>query len=98
MYNGKRISLGVRPEDLGLKGRTQISDTGNNTIKATIEVVEPLGAETIIIASVEGDQNIVARIEPHAGVRPGNQVELLANSNKIQAFDLDGEELNIRYK
>ena len=95
-YNGKRVYVGIRPEDLGIKGTTAIADTGNNTINATVEVVEPLGAETIIIASVEGDQSIVARVEPHAGVRAGEAVQLLADTSKLHAFDLD-QENNIRY-
>jgi multiple sugar transport system ATP-binding protein len=94
-YNGKKVYLGVRPEDLGLKGQTDIPDTGNS-IKATIEVVEPLGAETVIIASVDGDQNLVARLDARAMLKAGDQVELLANPAKLQAFDLDNE-LNIRY-
>jgi multiple sugar transport system ATP-binding protein len=94
-YNGKKVYLGVRPEDLGLKGQTDIPDTGN-AIKATIEVVEPLGAETVIIASVDGDQNLVARLDARVTLKAGDQVELLANPAKLQAFDLDNE-LNIRF-
>ena len=96
-YNGKRVSLGIRPEDLGIRGQTEIVDTGNNHIRATVEVVEPLGAETIVISSVEGDQSVVARIEPFVAVRPGDQIELLANNAKVQAFAIDGDELNIRF-
>jgi multiple sugar transport system ATP-binding protein len=94
-YNGKKVYLGVRPEDLGLKGQTDIPDTGNS-IKATIEVVEPLGAETVIIASVDGDQSLVARLDARVMLKAGDQVELLANPAKLQAFDLDNE-LNIRF-
>ena len=59
-------------------------------------MVEPLGAETIVIASVDGDQNLVARLDAHAGLKAGDQIELLANPSKLQAFDLDNE-LNIRF-
>jgi multiple sugar transport system ATP-binding protein len=94
-YNGKKVYLGVRPEDLWLKSQAP-ADTQNSTVKATVEVVEPLGAETIIIASVDGDQNVVARLDAHAGLKAGDAVELVANPAKIQAFDLDNE-LNIRF-
>ncbi len=97
-FHGKQVYLGVRPEDLDVKGNSQIEDTGNNTIKATVEVVEPLGAETIVIASLEGNQSIVARVEPHAKVKVNEKVEFLANTSKLHAFELDKEELNIRYK
>ena len=94
-YNGKEVFVGVRPENLGLKGYTTIPER-DNVIKASVEVVEPLGAETHIIASVGGDQTIVARIDPHAEVRTGDQIELLANNSFVQAFDMENE-ANIRY-
>ena len=94
-YNGKEVFVGVRPENLGLKGYTTIPER-DNVIKASVEVVEPLGAETHIIASVGGDQTVVARIDPHAEVRTGDQIELLANNSFVQAFDMENE-ANIRY-
>ena len=94
-YNGAKVFVGVRPENLGLKGHTTIPER-DNAIKASVEVVEPLGAETHIIASVGGDQTIVARIDPHAEVRTGDQIELLANNSFVQAFDMENE-ANIRY-
>ena len=93
--NGKKVYVGVRPENLGLKGYTTIPEQ-DNAIKATIEVVEPLGAETHIIASVGGDQNVVARVDPHAPVKAGDQVELLADPQHLHAFDLEHED-NLRY-
>ncbi|MCA9838341.1 MAG: ABC transporter ATP-binding protein [Trueperaceae bacterium] len=91
-YNGKKVYLGIRPENLHLANGA----ASGNAIKATIEVVEPLGAETIIIASVEGDQSLVARLGAHEGVKAGDQVELVADPDKVQAFDLDSE-ANIRF-
>jgi ABC-type sugar transport system ATPase subunit len=61
-----------------------------------VEVVEPLGAEAVIIASVDGDQNLVARLDARAPLKAGDQIELLADPHKLQAFDLDNE-LNIRF-
>ena len=94
-YNGKRVYVGIRPENLGLKGYTSTPEQ-DNVIKANVEVVEPLGAETHVIASVGGDQTIVARVDPHALVSSGDQIDLLANLNFVQAFDLESE-INIRY-
>jgi len=94
-HNGKKVYFGIRPEDLGLRGVDDIP-VEDNIIKATVEVVEPLGAETQIIASVDGDQSIVARVDPHARVQMGDQVELLADPTKMHAFDLETE-ANIRF-
>jgi multiple sugar transport system ATP-binding protein len=49
------------------------------------------------MTSVGGDQNIVARVEPHADVKPGDEVELLADLDYLHAFDLENED-NLRFK
>jgi multiple sugar transport system ATP-binding protein len=91
--------MGIRPESLGLRGQTSIAEKGegDNAIRVQVEVVEPLGAETHVLASVGGDQTLVARIDAHADVKMGDQIDLLADINKIQAFDLETER-NIRYE
>ncbi len=94
-YEGKQVYVGVRPENFGLKGYTNIEEN-DNVVKATVEVVEPLGAETHIIASVGGDQNVVARVDPHANVQAGDTIELLCDLDYLHAFDMDGEQ-NLRF-
>ncbi len=94
-YNGKKVYMGIRPEALHIKGMTDIPAEGH-TINATVEVVEPLGAETIVIASVDGDQNLVARLDAHVNPQIGDKIDLVADPAKVQAFDLDSE-TNIRY-
>jgi len=95
-HSGQKVYFGIRPEDLGIRGIDAIPEA-DNVIKATVEVVEPLGAETQIITSVDGDQSLVARVDAHANVRPGDQVELLANPEKMHAFGLE-DEMNIRFE
>ncbi len=94
-YNGKKVYVGIRPEAIDLKGFTDIPE-GDNVIRATVDVVEPLGAETHVIASVGGDQSIVARVDAHANVKPGDSVELLARLGSLHAFDMENEK-NIRF-
>jgi len=93
-YNGKKVYVGMRPENLDLPGG-KIAEN-QNAIKATIEVVEPLGAETHILASVGGDQTLVARVDPHTRVQPGDNVELLVDLDFLHAFDIESE-ANLRY-
>jgi multiple sugar transport system ATP-binding protein len=92
---GKKVYVGIRPENLGLRGSTSIAE-GHNVIKATVEVVEPLGAETHILASVGGDQTVVARIDSHARVVAGDQIDLLADVGFLHAFDMESE-ANLRF-
>ncbi len=95
MYNGKKVYVGIRPENLELNGYTSVVEQDNG-VNATVEVVEPLGAETHIIATVGGDQTVVARVDPHAIVAAGDQIKLLVDLEFLQAFDMDSE-ANIRF-
>ncbi|MEX2502819.1 MAG: sn-glycerol-3-phosphate ABC transporter ATP-binding protein UgpC [Trueperaceae bacterium] len=93
--DGKKVHIGIRPENFGLKGHTTIPEQ-DNAVRATIEVVEPLGAETHIIANVGGDQNVVAKVDPHAPVEAGDEVELLCDLGFLHAFDMETED-NLRF-
>jgi multiple sugar transport system ATP-binding protein len=94
-HTGQKVYVGIRPENFGLKGYTSIVEK-DNVVRARVEVVEPLGAETHIIASVGDDQNVVARVDPHAPVKAGDQIELLVDTDFLHAFDLENED-NLRY-
>mgnify|MGYP001289005608 CR=1 FL=1 len=94
-FSGKQVHLGIRPENLGLKGYTNIEER-DNAIQAVVEVVEPLGAETHVIASIGGDQTIVARVDAHARVEPGQQITFLAKQEALHAFDMESES-NLRF-
>jgi multiple sugar transport system ATP-binding protein len=88
-YNGKQVYFGVRPEHLGLEGHTTIP-AGNNKLQGKVEVVEPLGAETDLLVDI-GGQSVVAKVDGHAPVKVGDIVTLLADVERLHAFDLQTE-------
>ncbi|WP_243089850.1 ABC transporter ATP-binding protein [Thermus neutrinimicus] len=88
-YGGKEVWMGIRPEHLGLKGFTVIPE-GENVIRGEVEVAEPLGAETEIHVSVDGTV-LVAKVDGHAPVKPGDKVELLADTSRLHAFDVESD-------
>src|SRR5690606_27216639 len=77
-HNGKKVYIGVRPENLDINGAGTIPEQ-DNIVNATVDVVEPLGAETLIIASVGGDQSVVARVDPHTRVKAGDNIQLVVD-------------------
>ena len=94
-YNGKKVYIGVRPENLDLIGSGTIPEQ-DNVVNAVVDVVEPLGAETLIIASVGGDQSVVARVDPHAQVKAGDNIQLVVDLKYMHAFDMETED-NLRF-
>jgi multiple sugar transport system ATP-binding protein len=71
---GQPVILGVRPEDVH-----EVAP-GQTTVTATVEVVEPLGAETLLHLST-GATNFIARVRPTTTLTRG--------AKACFAFDLD---------
>ena len=85
-YVGKEVTFGIRPEDLVYAE----SEETNKTIKTTIEVVEPLGAEIHLYMNTK-KHKIIARIPPHHTFKVGETMNFLPNMDKAIFFDLQTE-------
>jgi multiple sugar transport system ATP-binding protein len=84
---GRNLTFGIRPEhiyDQALKG----SFPGGETLKAIIEVVEPIGSEVIVLAKC-GSAEVTARVDPETRVKPQMPVELIFDMNRMHLFDED---------
>ena len=80
---GKQATLGVRPEDLKLVG----ADKG---VPATVEVVEELGSDAFLHASVRGSngtQLLVARVDPKNPPAKGEDISLAPTTANLHWFD-----------
>jgi multiple sugar transport system ATP-binding protein len=74
--------LGVRPEHL----RMVRADGAAKGIPAEVEVVEPLGAETLVYCRA-GEHRAVARIAPETPVGRGDRVTLIPEPAHLHFFD-----------
>ena len=93
---GKTVTLGVRPEDIH-EDELFISNSPETIVKARIDVIEKLGAETQIYCDLEyeNDKNtivdnaaqMIARISSRAVVNLGEIVELAFDAKHIHLFD-----------
>ena len=95
---GKAIVLGVRPEDIHDE-ESFISASPDTIIKVFVEVVEKLGAETLIYCKLdfkEGEQansiigdssNMIAKIDSRSVIARGEVVELALDARHIHIFD-----------
>ncbi|MDA3922271.1 MAG: ABC transporter ATP-binding protein [Salinisphaera sp.] len=81
-----QVWAGIRPEHLHLSD----SESADNRMQGQVEVVEPLGAMTMIQVLI-GDTRVTAQIKPHQMVAMGDTVTLGCPSDKLYLFDKDSE-------
>ena len=79
------ITLGVRPEDITIAG-----DRGPETIEATVDVVEPMGKESVLHLSA-GPHSLTSLIPGEYDVDAGQSVRLKLPHDRIHVFDADGD-------
>ncbi len=81
------IIVGIRPEHV------TVSDSASDGIPAEVVLVESLGADSYVHANLAGlDTHFVARTEGHDARRPGSNLRLRIDPDRIFAFDADTEE------
>ena len=78
--------LGIRPEDLDEHPRE-----GGPEIELRTEVVEVLGSDQYLYGKVGGDE-VIARVDPHFKVAPGDRVRLGLNTRRLHLFDSKTEQ------
>ncbi len=76
---GRPIVYGVRPEHL------QLAEAG---VPATVQVIEPTGAETQVIARM-GTAQIVGAFRERVTARPGETITLSADPSLVHLFDAE---------
>ncbi|MBM3533571.1 MAG: sn-glycerol-3-phosphate ABC transporter ATP-binding protein UgpC [Alphaproteobacteria bacterium] len=80
------IFLGVRPDDL----RVAAGGAGALTLEARINVIEPLGPDTLVYADA-GGRELVAKADGRAALRRGEAVKLVADADALHVFDAGTE-------
>ena len=80
----RKAVLGVRPEHIRINGAAE--DGATETIPATVDIVEPMGADSLIWLNVEG-QTMSARVESNEHYEPGQKVKVRFRMNLASVFD-----------
>jgi multiple sugar transport system ATP-binding protein len=76
--DGQQVHYGVRPDHLA------VADDGG--VDATVEVVEPTGADTLIFARI-GNQKICGAFGERYAFRPGERIALAPRLDCVHLFD-----------
>ena len=80
-YKDKDVVFGIRPEDLMAENKE------GNKLKATVDVVEPLGAKIYLYLSTSDGSQLTARVDPHNKFKVGDIIELGVATEKSHYFD-----------
>jgi len=89
-YVDKEVILGIRPEDID-DAKIHPGDE-SNTVIAMVDVVEPMGAESLIYLS-KGEAQLVAKVDPHSDAEDGVEHPVRLNMKKVHIFDKDTEQV-----
>ncbi len=90
--DGKRVVLGIRPEEIFDRALpSNVPATPDNTLKATVDVMEPLGHEYVAYLKVNGTK-LVASIDKDTKFKPGVEAEVVVNLDRIHIFDAETEQ------
>ncbi len=79
---GKQLVVGIRPEQIQYQQEFKNLPTVDNRI----DVVEPTGADTLILTKFN-DQEVTGRIDPDSLVEAGQTIALSVDLNKAVLFD-----------
>jgi multiple sugar transport system ATP-binding protein len=82
LKDGQPVTLGIRPE--------HVERHSVGTVMATVDVVEPIGHESIVYASA-GDEHLVAIFDPHETPRLGETIALSIDAERVHVFDRETE-------
>lgn len=82
-FVGKKVTFGIRPEDIGSALAEQ--DENAPRISAKAEVLEPMGSETNAYLNT-GVHSFIARLDAHRKVEVGQQMSLGISLDKAHLF------------
>ncbi len=90
-YDNQKVAFGVRPEDIYDKVFSNEAHQ-TNTIKANVDIVEPIGSEVYLHLKT-GQQDFIARVDSNNQTIENQEVEMVFDMNKIHLFDQATEEV-----
>jgi multiple sugar transport system ATP-binding protein len=86
-YAGRKICMGIRPEDISDDEGT-ISSRSGSVFRAAIEVAEPMGSEVYLYLNYNGTM-LTARVAPDTASKIGTEAVFAFNAKYAHLFDPD---------
>ena len=97
-YNGKRVILGIRPEDIYEYEEAKAGGFEQNSVgvEETVVTREMLGAEVVLYFDEQHKTHAV-RLQPSNQTKVGEKVKLYFDMDRAHVFDIETEE-NVLYR
>ncbi len=89
-YDGKKLSLGIRPEDIHPDDEMSKRFPGAK-VRVVVDVAELLGKEIVVNTEINGTK-ILANFDSKYDVRMGEEITVTLNMDKVHFFDNDTEQ------
>ncbi|QDC01130.1 sn-glycerol-3-phosphate import ATP-binding protein UgpC [Mesorhizobium sp. 8] len=87
----KAVTIGFRPEDADVAANGEVP-AGSVTLPATVQAVEPVGAESFLHCAAAGG-SIVVRVAGRATAQPGDNLRVVATAESLHWFDQAGKRI-----
>lgn len=84
-YDGKELVMGIRPEDVYIKGDKN-NEAPSEPIKANCDFAELLGYELVLYSYISG-QRLIAKTSTKFPVKTGDDFEVCFDEKKLFFFD-----------
>ena len=84
LIDGQEVVFGIRPENINI-------EKNENSIQCKVELVEPMGADTLVWTSIEGTP-ISIRLEGSSNYNLNDEINISFDINKSSIFDNKSEE------
>ncbi len=85
---GDKVTLGCRPEHMGLGG------TGKSTLKGTVDIVERLGESGFAHVRLPAGPIVVVEVRGDPGVGSGDAVHIALQTKHLHLFDAHGHRMD----
>ena len=82
---GSAVTLGIRPRAFELS-----SEAAKDTFSAITDIIEPLGAETLV-HMLEGEQDVRVVLRRGTAIQLGKRIHLRCKPNQTHVFDQQGQ-------
>jgi multiple sugar transport system ATP-binding protein len=85
---GTDVTIGIRPRSFEL-----VSEPARDTLEATVDLIEPMGAETLLHLMEDG-QDLRAVVPRRVRANQGERVHVRCRAGQVHVFDPNGRRIH----